>query len=60
MSQGEKVKCTKEKKEVKGWSTEEMKHKANSRLEIETKNHKMERSESGKDGSMLEEFGAKN
>ena len=30
MSQGDKVKCTKEKKNVKGWSTEEMKDKANS------------------------------
>ena len=32
MSQGEEVKCTKEKK-VKGWSTEEMKDKADIRLE---------------------------
>ena len=36
MSQGEKAKCTKEKKTVKGWSTEEMKDKANSRLKINT------------------------
>ena len=34
MSQGERVKCTKGKK--KGWSTEEMKDKANSLLEEET------------------------
>ena len=32
MSQGEKVRGTKEKKKVKGWSTEEMKDKANSLL----------------------------
>ena len=30
---GERVKCTKEKKEVKGWSIEEMKDKPNSFLE---------------------------
>ena len=35
MSKGEQVKCTKEKKEVKGWSTEEIKDKANSRFEID-------------------------
>ena len=35
VSQGEKVRCTKEKK-VKGWSTEEMKDKANSLLKEET------------------------
>ena len=31
-----KVKCTKEKKKVKGWSTEETKDKANSPFEIDT------------------------
>ena len=36
MSQGEKAKCAKEKKKVKGWSTEEMKNKANSLLEEDT------------------------
>ena len=30
MSQVEKTKCAKEKKKVKGWSTEEMMNKANS------------------------------
>ena len=36
MSQGEKAKCTKEKKKVKGWPTEEMKNKANILLEEDT------------------------
>ena len=36
MSKGEKVKCPKEKKKVKGWSTEEMKDKANSRFKLDT------------------------
>ena len=36
MSQGEKVRGTKEKKKVKGWSTQEMKEKANSSLEQDT------------------------
>ena len=31
-----KVKCTIEEKKVKGWSTEELKDKANSRFEIDT------------------------
>ena len=38
-SQSEEVKCTEEKKKVvKGWSTEEMKDKANSLLEEDEKN----------------------
>ena len=36
MSQGKEVKCTQEKKKVKGWSTEEKKDKANSLLEEDT------------------------
>ena len=36
MSQGEKAKGTKEKKKVEGWSTEEMREKANSFLEDDT------------------------
>ena len=36
MSQGEDGKYTREKKTVKGWSTEEMKDKANSLLEVDT------------------------
>ena len=36
MSKGEKVKCPKEEKKVKGWSSEEMKDKVNSRFEIDT------------------------
>ena len=36
MSQGKEVKCTKEKKKVKGWSSEEMKGKPNSSLEEDT------------------------
>ena len=36
MSQGEEGKCTKEKKKVEGWSTEEMKDNANSHLEVDT------------------------
>ena len=51
-SQGEGMKCTKEKKNVKGWSTEEMKGKPRHRRNEQTEGH-----ESGRDGSMLEEFG---
>ena len=40
MSQGEEVKCTKEKNKVKGWSIEELKDKANSLLEVDTENEK--------------------
>ena len=54
MSQGEEVKCTKEKK-VEGWSTEEMKDKEQF-WEVDRSN---ERYESGRDGSMLEELGGR-
>ena len=47
----------KEKKKVTGWSIEEMKDKANSLVETDRRNEKVERYESGRDGSMLEEFG---
>ena len=57
MSQGKGTKRTKEKKKVKGWSTEEMKGKPSSSLEEDRRNEKMEMNESGRDGSMLEEFG---
>ena len=40
MSQGEKSKCAKEKKKVKGRSTEEMKSKANSLVEEDTEETK--------------------
>ena len=54
MSQGEKVKCTKVKKKVKGWSTEEMKDKQS--FEIDTEEMiKLKKYESGRGGSMLEE-----
>ena len=45
MSQGEEVRGRKEKKKVKGWSTEEMKDKPNSLLEEATEemNEDMER-----------------
>ena len=60
MSKGEKVKCTKEKKKVRGWSIEEMKDKVNSRFEIRhRRNDKMERFDSGRDGSMLENLAEK-
>ena len=36
MTKGEEVKCTKEKKQVKGCSTEEMRDKVNSHVEIDT------------------------
>ena len=55
MSQGKKVKCTKEKKVVKGWSTEEMQDKPSSIVEEDT-----ETCELGGDGSMPEEVGGKN
>ena len=47
MSQVEKRKCVKEQKKVKGWSTEEMKNKANSLLVEEDTEEikKMERDE---------------
>ena len=51
-------KGTAQKKKVKGWSTEEMKDKANSLFGSRLRrNEKMERHESGSDGSILEEFG---
>ena len=40
MSQGEEVECTKENNKVKGWSTEEMKDKANSLSEVDTEDEK--------------------
>ena len=40
MAQGVKVTGTKEKKKVKGWSTEEMKDKSNSRLDEDTEEMK--------------------
>ena len=40
MTKGEEVKCTKEKKKVKGWSIEEMKEKVNSLVEIDTEEMK--------------------
>ena len=36
MSQGEEVRGTREKKKVRGWSTEQMNDKANSLLEEDT------------------------
>ena len=58
MSWVEKTKCPKEKKKVKGWSTEEVKNKANSQsYGRHRRNEQMERDESGRGGSMLEEFG---
>ena len=58
--QGEKVKGTKKKK-VKGWSTEEMKDKANSFFWSKTEEMRtLEIFEPRGDGSMLEEVGGKN
>ena len=56
MSQSEEVSGTKEKKKVKGWSTEEMQDKPNS-LGRHRRNEDMERYNSGGHGSMLEEVG---
>ena len=36
MYKSEKVKCTKEKKKVKGWSTEEVKDKVGSLVQMDT------------------------
>ena len=44
---------------MKEWSTEEIKDKANSLSEVDRRNESMDRYESGRDGSMLEEFGRK-
>ena len=58
MSQVERTKCAKEKKKVKGGSSEEMLFEANSFWEEEMKN--METDESTRDGSMLGDSGGKN
>ena len=60
MTKGEEVKRTQEKEMVKAWSIEEMRDKVNSLSEIDTEERiKWERFESGRDRSMLEEFGGK-
>ena len=58
MTKGGEVKCTKEEKKVKGWSIEEMKGKVTGLVERDTEEMiKWRGFESGRDRSMLEEFG---
>ena len=61
MSQGEKVRSTKKQKNVKGWSTEDMKDKANRSFGgRHRRNEDVESFEPRGNGSMLEEVGGKN
>ena len=65
MTHGKEVKCTKERKKVKGWSIEEMKDKVNSLVEIDTEDEKMKRFETereigGVNGRRRDEAAAKN
>ena len=61
MSQGRGVKGRTEKKEVPGWSTEEMMEKPNIAVEEDTEEmRKMEKLKRERNGLVLEEFGEKN
>ena len=59
MNDGAEAKGTTEKKKVKGWSAKEMKDKVNSPVETDTRNVKLEETESEGDRPTLERLGRK-